>query len=359
MAHEATTPNRRPIALAFTAAALFGLSTPAAKWLLATTDPWVLAGLLYLGSGIGLGGLWLIGRAFGGVPREAPLRRHDVPWLAGAVVSGGVVGPVLLMFGLAVGSASQAALLLNLEGVLTAMLAWSIFREQFDARIAAGMGLIAAGAAVLAWPTEGTLRASPSALLVAGACLSWAIDNNLTRRVSGGDPMLIASLKGGAAGTVSLAIAAALGAQPPRPAAGLGGAIVGLLGYGISLVLFVRALRDLGAARTGAYFSTAPFIGAVVSVAALGEPLTARLAAGAALMGLGVWLHIRERHVHEHVHEALDHEHLHRHDEHHRHEHDADTPAGEPHSHRHLHATLAHGHPHYPDLHHRHGHRHP
>jgi len=356
MAREATTPNKRPIGLALTAAALFGLSTPAAKWLLAATDPWVLAGFLYLSSGIGLAILWLIGRALGGVPREAPLRRRDVPWLAGAVVSGGVIGPVLLMFGLAAGSASGTALLLNLEGVLTAGLAWAIFREHFDARIAAGMGLITAGAIVLAWPSGEALSANRSVLLVAGACLAWAVDNNLTRRVSGGDPVIIAALKGGAAGAVNLAIAAAMGAQLPRPASALGAAVVGLLGYGISLVLFVRALRDLGAARTGAYFSTAPFIGAAASVAALGEPLTARLAAGGALMGLGVWLHISERHVHDHVHEALDHEHLHRHDEHHHHEHEADAPAGEPHSHDHVHMPLGHAHPHYPDLHHRHRH---
>lgn len=349
-------PRGTPIALALAAAALFGLSTPAAKWLLAATDPWLLAGLLYLGSGVGLGCLWVGARALGRVPREAPLRRGDVPWLAGAIVTGGGVGPVLLMYGLAGGPASQAALLLNLEGVLTGLIAWLVFREHLDARIAAGMGLITAGALVTAWPSGGELRMDRSALFVVGACLAWAVDNNLTRRVSGGDPALIAALKGGTAGAANLTIAAAVGARFPDPAAAFGATVVGLLGYGVSLMLFVRALRDLGAARTGAYFATAPFIGALAAVAVLGESLNARLAAGAAVMGVGVWLHVSERHEHEHAHDLLEHEHLHRHDEHHQHEHDAGTLAGEPHSHRHTHGPLGHGHRHYPDLHHRHRH---
>jgi len=355
MAGDATSSGRNAIARALAAAALFGVSTPAAKWLLAATDAWLLAGLLYLGSGVGLGCLWFAGRALGGAPEEAPLRRADLPWLAGAVVSGGGVAPVLLMFGLADGSASQAALLLNLEGVLTALLAWFVFGEHFDRRIAAGMALITAGAIVLAWPSGGAVHVDGSALLVVGACLAWAVDNNLTRRLSGGDPMLIAALKGAAAGAVNLVLAAALGAGFPRPASVLGAAVVGFFGYGISLVLFIRALRDLGAARTGAYFSTAPFIGAGVAVAALGDPWTVRLVAGGAAMALGAWVHVSEHHEHEHGHEPLEHEHRHRHDIHH--EHADGTLADAPHSHPHVQAPLIHSHPHYPDLHHRHGHR--
>ena len=346
----------RAVLLALGAAVLFGLSTPAAKWLLAATDPWLLAGLLYLGSGVGLGSLWIGGRATGRLPDEAPLRRTDIPWLAGAIISGGSIGPVLLMLALASGSASEAALLLNLEGVLTALIAWFVFREHFDRKIAVGMAAITAGALVLAWSPGQGPRLERPALLVAGACLAWAVDNNLTRRVSGSDPVLIAALKGLAAGTVNLLIALTAGAQAPRAATVLGTAVVGFLGYGISLALFVRALRDLGAARTGAYFSTAPFIGALGAVAVLGEPLTSRLVAGGALMLLGVWLHVSERHAHLHGHETVDHEHLHGHDEHHQHVHGPDAPAGEPHSHRHVHASLEHGHPHYPDLHHWHPH---
>ena len=345
----------RPIILALIAALLFGLSTPAAKILLDTTDPWLLAGLFYLGSGLGLGGLRVILLLIGRAPRDAPLRRRDVPWLTGAILTGGIVGPVFLMFGLAGGSASQAALLLNLEGVLTAALAWLVFQEHVDARIALGMALITGGALVLAWQPDRGEPIGRHAVFVAGACLAWALDNNLTRKVSGGDATLVAALKGGAAGAVNLTIAMAMGAPFPGWGDAFGAAAVGLLGYGVSLMLFVLALRELGAARTGAYFSTAPFIGAVASIAMLGEPVSRRLAAGGLLMAAGVWLHVSERHVHEHVHEPLAHEHIHRHDDaHHAHEHEAGT--SEPHSHWHVHGELRHSHPHYPDLHHRHRH---
>jgi len=345
----------RPIILALVAALLFGLSTPAARLLLDTTDPWLLAGLFYLGSGLGLAGLRIVVAGFGRAPRDAPLRRRDVPWLLGAIVTGGIVGPVLLMFGLAGGSASQAALLLNLEGVLTAALAWLVFREHVDGRIALGMALITAGAFVIAGQADRGLPIGRHAMLVAGACMAWALDNNLTRKVSGGDATLIAALKGGVAGAVNFTIAMAMGAPLPGSWGIASAAVVGFVGYGVSLMLFVIALRHLGAARTGAYFSTAPFIGAVAAVAGLGEPLSGRLIAGGVLMAIGVWLHVSERHVHEHLHEPLAHEHVHRHDDgHHTHEHEAGT--SEPHSHWHVHEELSHSHPHFPDLHHRHRH---
>jgi drug/metabolite transporter (DMT)-like permease len=350
------TPGRQAIGFALVAALLFGLSTPASKLLLAAADPWLAAGLLYLGSGIGLGAVRLVQRALGRLSSEAPLRLGDLPCLVGAIISGGGVGPVLLMFGLASGTATQASLLLNLEGVLTALLAWFVFREHIDIRIAVGMGLITAGALALAWEPGHGSQSERGVLLVVVACLAWAVDNNLTRRISGGDPTLIAALKGGAAGAANLTIAMAAGTRFPDPPALGAAAGVGFLGYGVSLVLFVRALRELGAARTGAYFSTAPFLGAVVSIVALGEPFTVRLVIGGALMGVGVWLHVSERHAHEHVHDLLEHEHLHRHDEHHQHTHEPWTPSGEPHSHRHAHVALRHAHMHYPDLHHRHGH---
>jgi drug/metabolite transporter (DMT)-like permease len=346
----------RAIGLALLAALLFGVTTPAAKALLSVTDPWLLAGLLYIGSGIGLGAARLTMAAFGRIPREAPLRRPGFPWLAGAIVIGGGVAPVLLMSGLAGGSASQTALLLNLEGVLTESLAWLVFREHFDARIAMGMGFITVGALVLAWQPHQGLTLDRSAVLVAAACLAWAVDNNLTRKISGGDAALIAALKGGVAGAVNLGIAAAAGVRWPMPKVAIAAGVVGLLGYGISLMLFVRALRDLGTARTGAYFSTAPFLGAVLAIVAIGEPLTGRLVVGGLLMSVGVWLHLSERHAHEHVHEPLAHEHLHRHDDHHDHVHDPGVPTGEPHSHWHVHAPERHSHRHYPDLHHRHRH---
>jgi len=349
-------PSRQAIWLALLAAVLFGVTTPAAKALLSLTDPWLLAGLLYLGSGVGLGAARLARGVTGRASREAPLRRADLPWLAGAILSGGCLGPVLLMWGLAGGSASQSALLLNLEGVFTALLAWLAFREHVDARIAAGMGAITVGAFVLAWQPRQGLTLDRSALLVSAACATWAVDNNLTRKIAGGDAGLIAALKGSVAGTVNLVMAMAMGAAWPRPAVVVIAGVVGLFGYGVSLMLFVRALRDLGAARTGAYFSMAPFVGAVLAILVLGESFGSQLAMGGVLMGLGVWLHLRERHTHEHAHEMLAHDHLHRHDLHHDHAHDSATPSGEPHSHWHIHAPTRHRHPHYPDIHHRHDH---
>jgi len=249
--------------VALAAAVLFGLSAPAAKLLAGAVDAWLLAGLLYLGSGVGLGFYRLTQRLLGRVGSEAPLGRQDLPWLDGAIAVGGIIGPVLLMYGLAAGTVVQSSLLLNLEGVFTALLAWSFFRENFDARIAIRMAAIAAGAGVLAWKPADGLALDAPALFVAGACLAWAIDNNLTRRVSGGDPLQIAALKGIAAGSINVLLAVVQEAPWPAPAAILDAGLVRFLGYGMSLVLFVLGLRFLGAARTGAYFSTAPFVGAI------------------------------------------------------------------------------------------------
>ncbi len=344
------------VPLALVSAALFGASTPFAKLLLGGgIAPWLLAGLLYLGSGLGLTLYGLMRRWTGTVSSEAPLRRADLPWLALVILSGGVLGPVLLMIGLARTPASSAALLLNLEGLATMAIAWVVFRENVYRRLLLGAAAILCGALVLSW-SGGVAPVGWGALFIAGACLAWGIDNNLTRKLSGSDPVQIAAAKGLVAGAVNLILAFAGGAVLPSALPLAGAALVGLLGYGVSLVLFVLALRHLGSARTGAYFSTAPFIGAALAVAMFGEPLTLRLGLAAVLMGIGLYLHLAERHAHEHVHEAMEHEHRHVHDEHHQHSHGADDPPGEPHTHRHRHAPLVHSHPHYPDLHHRHGH---
>lgn len=337
-----------PVASALGAAFLFGASTPAAKTLVGEVHPVLLAGLLYAGSGLGLGVWFVAGK------RRAALARGDLPWLLGAVLAGGVIAPVLLMVGLAATSAASASLMLNLEGVFTALLAWFAFRENFDRRIAFGMALIVAGGALLAFE-PGALRGGYlGSLAVAGACLGWSIDNNLTRKVSSADPAAIAAIKGIVAAAVNLAIAGALGAAWPAPATAAAAACVGLLGYGVSLVLFVVALRDLGAARTSAYFSTAPFVGVALALFALGEAPTPLFWPAAVLMLAGVWLHVSERHEHVHVHEPMEHEHSHVHDEHHRHAHEPAWDGREPHVHAHRHARLAHRHPHYPDIHHRH-----
>jgi drug/metabolite transporter (DMT)-like permease len=342
--------------LALGAALLFGLSAPAAKLLLGDVDPWLLAGLLYLGSGVGLGIVALARAALAEPRAEAVLRRADLPWLLGAIAAGGVVGPVLLMFGLVRGFASEAALALNLEGVLTALIAWVVFHEHAHLRIVLGMTAITLGALVLAWDGGARLTMDWSVVLVAAACLAWAIDNNLTRAISAADPLHIAAVKGATAGCVNVLIAMARGVSwPPTEVLAIA-ALAGLFGYGVSLVLFVHALRHLGTSRTGAYFSTAPFIGAVAAIVVLDDPLTARLGLAAGLMAFGVWLHLTERHEHEHTHDPLEHEHAHRHDEHHEHDHPAGLSVHESHTHRHVHAPLRHRHPHYPDLHHRHEH---
>ncbi|MFL5562867.1 MAG: DMT family transporter [Gemmatimonadaceae bacterium] len=351
----------RGVGVALLAALLFGVSAPFAKLLLRDAAPQLLAGLLYLGSGIGLGVVWLVQRrrAAGESVREASLTGADAPWLAGATAFGGVLGPLLLMMGLARTPASSASLLLNLEGVFTALLAWFVFRENFDRRIALGMVAIVAGGALLSWQGRVTLGGVAGPLLVIGATLCWAIDNNLTQKVSKGDPVQIAMLKGLVAGTVNTAIALGLGAHWPTAPRLAGALTLGFLSYGVSLVLFVLALRQLGTARTGAYFSSAPFVGAALSLVIFRERPTVGFAAGAALMALGVWLHLTERHEHEHRHELLVHEHGHVHDEHHQHEHaPGDPPVTDPvpHSHRHRHEPMVHAHAHYPDIHHRHGH---
>lgn len=350
--------NRRDIGSisgALAAAALFGASTPAAKALGADLHPFALAGLLYAGSGVGLA-LWILARRLSGSAVMLGLAAADLPWLAGAVVVGGVLAPAMLMFALAQSAASVVSLLLNLESVFTALIAWFVFRENFDRRIAAGMALIVAGGVLLAIRPEASVHLDGAALLVAGACLCWAIDNNLTRRISAGDATAIAAIKGCVAGVSNLSLAVMAGAVWPSSGITLAAMGVGLAGYGLSLVLFVVALRELGAARTGAYFSAAPFVGVVVSIAVLGETAGPPFWAAVALMAWGVWLHASERHAHAHTHEPLEHGHRHVHDAHHQHAHDFEWDGAEPHTHRHRHQPLNHAHAHFPDIHHRHEH---
>jgi drug/metabolite transporter (DMT)-like permease len=235
------------------------------------------------------------------------------------------------------------------------VIAWLAFHENVDRRLLAGAAAIFLGAALLSWNGQEVAPGAGS-LLIAAACLAWGIDNNLTRALSNADPVQIALIKGLAAGSVNLVLALATGAHLPSLSVAFYALALGFLGFGVSLVFFVRALRLLGTARTSAYFSTAPFIGAVLAVALNSEPITTRLLLAGVLMAIGVCIHLRESHLHAHTHEALDHEHRHVHDAHHRHDHGATDPSGEPHSHWHRHVPLAHSHSHYPDAHHRHKH---
>lgn len=345
--------RHRGVQAALASALLFGAGTPAAKLLLTgQVSPWLLAGLLYTGSGLGLG-LWRLVRR----PGRVRIARHELPALAGAVVFGGLIAPVLLMAGLAGMPASGASLLLNAEGVFTAVLAWVVFKENADRRIVAGMAVIVAGAVILSVPTGAQFSSPWSALLVLAACACWGLDNNLTRKVALNDATWLAALKGGVAGPVNLALAFIVGARLPQPAAVAGAMAVGLVAYGLSLALFIVAMRHIGTARTGAYFSVAPFFGALLALL-LGEPLTWPLVAAGALMAVGVWLHLTEVHEHEHEHEAITHDHWHVHDEHHQHAHPPgqEVPAGVRHRHVHTHEAITHSHPHYPDAHHQHDH---
>lgn len=320
----------RSVLFALLAAALFGASTPFAKLLLGDMSPVLLAGLLYLGSGLGL---TLIRLVRDRVWKSSGLSRAEWPWLLGAIFFGGVAGPVALMAGLTTTSGSSASLLLNLEAVLTAVIAWVVFKENADKRVVLGMAAIVTGGLVLSWPGQGT-RASDwvGPVLIGVACLCWAIDNNLTRKVSASDALFIAGSKGVVAGVANTLLALSLGAALPGFTTTLATMSVGLLGYGFSLVMFVLALRGLGTARTGAYFSTAPFIGAFISLVVFGESTGLQFWIAALLMGFGVWLHLTEKHAHAHEHGPLDYEHTHTHEK------------------------VRHSHAHFPDIHHRHRH---
>ncbi|MFZ6719718.1 EamA family transporter [Undibacterium sp. Ji49W] len=343
---------------ALLAAILFGISTPFAKTMVADIAPVMLAGVLYLGSGLGLLLVFLL-RAVMFRNRQdkfVAVTRADLPWLAGAILTGGIAGPVLLMVGLTLTPASTTSLLLNMEGVLTALLAWFVFKENFDQRIFLGMLLIVIAGMLLSWEQVPVLGVPWGALAILAACLCWAIDNNLTRKVAASDALQIAGIKGLVAGSVNLGIALLSGHQLPQAYTLLSVGLIGFCGYGLSLVMFVLALRHLGAARTGAYFSSAPFVGTVVSLLLLSEHPGSMFWLAAVLMLAGIWLHLTENHEHEHAHEPMLHTHEHTHDLHHQHEHDSGWDGTEPHAHQHQHHSVRHKHPHYPDMHHQHSH---
>lgn len=368
---EPSTNSKMPargVIYALLAALLFGITTPFAKGLLIEISPVLLAGLFYLGSGLGLGIYLLtthLTAKFTGQKKssEASLQKSDLPWLGGAIIFGGIIAPALLMFGLASTKASSASLFLNLEGVFTALIAWFVFRENFDKRIFLGMVAIVTGGIIL---SGGEVDATAAAanfsgvLLIVGACLGWAIDNNLTRKVSNANPAQITCIKGLFAGLVNVSLALFIQAESaalPNPSDIFAALFVGFLGYGVSLALFVLALRHLGTARTGAYFALAPFVGAAIAIVILNEPMTWAFLAAACLMAVGLWLHLTENHYHLHLHQRMQHEHKHTHDEHHQHAHDdAKDTSGAPHTHSHTHEPLEHRHTHFPDAHHQHEH---
>jgi drug/metabolite transporter (DMT)-like permease len=338
------------------AALLFGLSAPLSKLLLADVDPVVLAGLLYLGAGSCLGILVGVLAALGRRNQETALEWRDTPWLAGAVVVGGVVAPLLLLFGLETTPAATASLLLTLETAATAGIAVALFREAIGRTTWLAIGLVTAGGLLLMLDPRGGWRFSPGCLLVVGACVMWGLDNNLTRHVSLRDPKTIVILKGVGAGTFSLLLAVALGRRLPSVGLALAALALGAASYGASIALFVRSLRKLGAARTGALFGTAPFLAAGVSLAIFREPPAVTAYAAVPLVLCAAWLLARERHEHSHAHADIVHAHRHTHDAHHDHDDAGDVGVEGAHAHEHRHAELRHTHSHRPDPHHRHPH---
>jgi drug/metabolite transporter (DMT)-like permease len=334
------------------AALAFGLSAPLAKRLLDVVPPLFLAGVLYLGAGVFLGLARLLWRRRPAAGRALTARDYWI--LAGVVLTGGVLAPPLLLWGLERNSATTTALLLNLEVVFTVLLAGIVFKEHLGARIAVAAIIMAAGGALLGW-TPGNPALAIGAAAIGGACLLWALDNNLTRLIAEADPLLIVEVKGLVAGTVNVVLALASGQSPPSLGTIVFGLALGAVSYGTSIVLFILAMRELGAARAGAYFATAPFFGAAGGLLLLGESPPPGLLGAAALMAVATWLLLYERHLHPHQHPTDTHIHVHVHDEHHQHAHEG-WEGPEPHSHPHPTGPIEHEHPHTPDIHHDHGH---
>lgn len=353
-------PQLRGAALGLLAALLFGASAPVSKVLLNDVSPLVLAGLLYLGAALGVWGYRLA------TPKtaEAPLQKSDVPSLVVVAVSGGLVAPVLMLYGLTRVTAFTGSLLLNLEAPLTVVFAVWFFREHLGHRGLFAVAAISAGAALLSAAPRSSSATEASTgsplhggLMIAVACACWALDNNLTQRLSVRDPFAVVRVKTLIAGIGNTALGLAVsGWHLPNITLTLGALALGSVSYGASVLLDAYALRYNGAARQAAYFATAPFIGAVTSLIVFQALPQVQELGALALMVLGVLALLCEKHSHEHTHETMTHEHLHVHDEHHRHAHAPGAPTTEPHSHIHTHEPLSHDHPHLPDVHHRHRH---
>ena len=350
-------PKRQGAFFGLTAALLFGISPPVAKLLLQESGPMLTAGLLYLGAGLGLLLFEMTGRPWlNSGTEEAPVRRADAGLLAGVIFTGGMLGPFLMLWGLERLSGVLTSLLLNLEAPFTVLIAILVFREHLVRLELAGVFVIVGGAGILMYRPGAIQGDIVGILAVLGACLCWAIDNNLSQRLSLRDPVVVTRMKTLGAGLGMVALAALTRQQWPSVTILLATFLLGLASYGVSLVLDMRALRLLGAAREAGFFATAPFNGAVVAVPVLGERWDILDTTATALMIAGVALLLRGRHAHTHRHEEVEHDHSHRHEEHHNHVHDGDSVFQEPHAHVHWHLPLTHDHPHLSELHHRHDH---
>jgi len=350
--------DSREISLRFgiLAAVLFGISAPLSKLLLDGVDPILLAGLLYLGAGASLGLLLLLRRAFGYKDKEAHLEKRDMPWLVGAILAGGIAGPILLLLGLARTPAATTSLLLNFEVVATGLVAFALFRESVGQRTWWAIAAVAIGGALLSLDPSFGWRISPGAILVLGACLAWGLDNNFTGRISLKDPKRIVAIKGLVAGAFSMLLGLALGRSLPALGLSLWALVLGGVSYGASIALFVQSLRRVGAARTGALFGIAPFVGVALSLLVFRQLPQLTFFLALPPMILATVLLTREKHEHMHVHERLVHTHGHQHNDHHQHPHGPVGTENRIHVHEHVHQELGHSHTHAPDPHHRHQH---
>jgi drug/metabolite transporter (DMT)-like permease len=353
------TPRLTATLQALFAAFFFGLSAPLSKLLLGNINPLILAGLLYIGSGLGTLLFRSIQRIF--LPtrqREAGLARPDWKWLAGAVLLGGIAAPIVLLFGLRATPAATASLLLNFEGVATTLIAFLLFKESIGPRVGWAVGLILLASILLSWNPGAGWGFTLGALGIIAACVFWGFDNNFTRQISAKDPLQIVTIKGLVAGSFSLLLGLLTGSPLPQLPFILAGLLLGAISYGMSIVLFVYAMRGLGAARTSTLFGLAPFVGAGLSLILFRESISWFFLASIPFMAVGAWLLMGESHAHAHLHPALEHEHRHSHSDGH-HDHLHTEPLANPkasHSHLHTHPELDHSHPHSPDIHHRHTH---
>ncbi len=341
---------------ALLAAVLFGASAPLSKLLLGKIEPVLLAALMYLGGGAGLLLLRVLRALYGrNTDTEARLGKSDAPWLAGSLLAGGVAAPIILLFSLRSTPASTASLLLNFEGVATALIAAAFFNEAVGRRVWTAVAFITGASALLSLDLGGVWGVSPGALGVLAACALWGLDNNFTRNVSAKDPVVIVIFKATGAGLFSLALALILSVPVPGPWPIVSAMILGFFSYGLSIVLFILSMRSLGAARTSALFGTGPFIGVIISFAVLKESPNILFLVSIPIMALGAALLLGEKHGHKHIHEAVVHEHRHHHEDgHHAHRHQEKVAAAHAHSHPHEHETAEHDHIHTPDIHHRH-----
>jgi drug/metabolite transporter (DMT)-like permease len=349
--------SKRPLVYVILSAVLFGLSAPFSKLLLGSIPSVMLAALLYLGAFMGLVSYSMIGKQIKGLnnSKAASLEKRDIPWLIGAIAAGGAAAPISLMLGLNLTSGFSASLLLNLEGICTAIIAVIIFRESAGRNLWWALLCMTAAGVMISWDPNQSKFNFLGPLLVVLATVCWGIDNNFTRQISEKNPVQITWIKGLAAGTISLSIALMLGNRIAFRVNILYALILGALSYGISLVLFIQALKGLGSSRTGAFFSMGPFIGALISLLVFRTQVEWLMIPAFLLMAIGIWLIVGERHAHAHAHAAVTHTHSHSHDElHHLHTHP--QPIGGTHSHEHTHSELNHVHAHWPDTSHRHAH---